>query len=107
MPHPNARTRIIAQKLFELANIEAGVIVFSEVMGRDVVRWELITIGLTLFAVLYILGYLLLSPRSKRGSGLTPLSELLPPIPSDSSQQTASEHCGSSSVLVKWGGATR
>jgi hypothetical protein len=38
MPHSDARTKIIAQKLFELANIEAGVIVFSEVMGRDVVR---------------------------------------------------------------------
>jgi hypothetical protein len=66
MSYPDARTRIIAQKLFELANTEAGVIVFSEVMGRDVVRWELITVGLTLFAVLYSLGYLLLSPRSNR-----------------------------------------
>jgi hypothetical protein len=66
MASPDARTRIIAQKLFELANIEAGVIVFSEVMGWDVVRWELITVGLTLFAVLYSLGYLLLSPRSNR-----------------------------------------
>jgi hypothetical protein len=88
MSSPNARTKIIADKLFELANIEAGVIVFSEVMGRDVVRWELIIIGLTLFAVLYSLGYLLLSPRSTRGSGLTPISELLPPIPPDSSQST-------------------
>jgi hypothetical protein len=88
MPHPNARTRIIAQKLFELANIEAGVIVFSEVMGRDVVRWELIIIGLTLFAVLCTLGYLLLSPRSKRLPPLTPIAELLPLTPADSSQST-------------------
>jgi hypothetical protein len=88
MPHSDARTKIIAQKLFELANIEAGVIVFSEVMGRDVVRWELIIIGLTLFAVLYSLGYLLLSPRSKRLPSLIPVSEWLPPIPPDSSQST-------------------
>ena len=91
MPHPNARTRIIAQKLFELANIEAGVMVLSEVMGRDVVRWELIIIGLALFAVLYSLGYLLLSPRSTRGSGLTPIAKLLPPISPDSSPST-NEH---------------
>jgi hypothetical protein len=88
MPHSDASTKIIAQKLFELANIEAGVIVFSEVMGRDVVRWELIIIGLTLFAVLYSLGYLLLSPRSKRLPPLIPISEWLPPIPPDSSQST-------------------
>ena len=88
MLYPDARTKIIAQKLFALANIEAGVIVLSEVMGRDVVRWELIIIGLTLFAVLYILGYLLLSPRSKRLPPLTPISEWLPPIPPDSSQST-------------------
>jgi hypothetical protein len=88
MPHPNARTRIIAQKLFELANIEAGVIVFSEVMGRDVVRWGLITVGLTLFAVLYTLGYVLLSPRSKRPPSLTHISEVLPSTPFDSSQST-------------------
>jgi predicted permease len=88
MPRSDTRTRIIAQKLFELANIEAGVIVFSEVMGRDVVRWELIMVSLTLFAVLYILGYLLLSPRSKRGSGLTHISKLLPSLPPDSSQPT-------------------
>jgi predicted permease len=88
MPHPNARTNITAQKLFELANIEAGVIVFSEVMGRDVVRWELIIIGLTLFAVFYSLGYLLLSPRSKRVPPLKHIYELLPPIPPDSSQST-------------------
>jgi hypothetical protein len=75
MPSPDARTRIIAQKLFELANIEAGVIVFSEVMGRDVVRWGLITVGLTLFAVLYTLSYILLSPRSKPAPPLQPMSE--------------------------------
>jgi hypothetical protein len=62
--------------------------VFSEVMGRDVVRWELIIIGLTFFAVLYTLGYLLLSPRSTRGSGLTPIAESLPPTPADSAQST-------------------
>jgi hypothetical protein len=75
MSSPDARTSIIAQKLFELANIEAGVIVFSEVMGRDVVRWALIIIGLMLFAVLYNLGYLLLSPRSKPVPPLQPMSE--------------------------------
>jgi hypothetical protein len=91
MLSPDDRTKIIAQKLFELANIEAGVIVLSEVMGRDVVRWELIIIGLALFAVLYSLGYLLLSPRSKRGSGPTPIAEWLPPTPADSSPST-NEH---------------
>ena len=35
------------------------------------VRWGLITVGLTLFAVLYILGNLLLSPRSNRPPALT------------------------------------
>jgi hypothetical protein len=57
-------------------------------MGRDVVRWGLITIGLTLFVVLYILGYLLLSPRSNRPPPLTPIADLLPPIPPDSSPST-------------------
>ena len=90
MPHPHACTRIIAQKLFELANIEAGVIVLSEVRGRDVVRWELLTLGLTLVAVFYILGDLWLSPHAKRGSGLTPMSEWLPAIPPDSSPSTNS-----------------
>jgi hypothetical protein len=60
----------------------------SEVMGRNVVRWELITIGLTLFAILYSLGYLLLSPRSNRPLPLTPISEWFPSPPPDSSQPT-------------------
>jgi hypothetical protein len=88
MSSPNARTKIIADKLFELANIEAGVIVFSEVMGRDVVRWELIIIGLTLFAVLYSLGYLLSPRQSNPVPPLQPISELLPPVPPNPSQST-------------------
>jgi hypothetical protein len=88
MSSPDARTKIIAQKLFELANIEAGVIVFSEVLGRDVVRWGLITVGLTLFAVLYTLGYLLLAPRSKRPPALNDGPAELPSIPRDPSQPT-------------------
>jgi hypothetical protein len=45
MPSPDARTKIIAQKLFELANIEAGVIVFSELLVREGVRCGLVAIG--------------------------------------------------------------
>jgi predicted permease len=87
MASPDARTRIIAQKLFELANIEAGVIVFSELLGREGVRWGLVVTGLGLFAVLYALGYILLSPRrSKPVPPLQPMSEWLPPVSPESSQ---------------------
>jgi hypothetical protein len=85
-PNPDTRTHIIADKLFELANIEAGVIVFSQLVVREGVRWGLIIIGLMLFAVLYSLGYLLLSPRSPRSPSLKHISELLPPVLPDSSQ---------------------
>jgi hypothetical protein len=51
----------VAEKLFELANIEAGVFILSEVMARETVRWGIVSVGLLLFAVLYLLGYLLLS----------------------------------------------
>ena len=88
MPSPDARTRIIAQKLFELANIEAGVIVFSELLVREGVRWGLVAIGLGLFTVLYTLGYLLLSPRSKHPPPLKHISEVLPSIPPAPSQPT-------------------
>ncbi|MDQ3828987.1 MAG: hypothetical protein M3361_06700 [Candidatus Tectomicrobia bacterium] len=80
MSSPDARTNIIAQKLFELANIEAGVIVFSELLVREGVRWGLVAIGFGLFTVLYTLGYTLLSPRSKPVPPLQPISELLPPV---------------------------
>jgi hypothetical protein len=88
MPHPAARTNTIAQNLLGLANIEVGAIVFSEIMRQDVVRWELITIALTLFAVLYILGYFLLSPPSKRSPALNNVSESLPSSSPDFSQLT-------------------
>ena len=88
MASPDARTRIIAQKLFELANIEAGVIVFSELLVREGVRWGLVAIGFGLFTVLYTVGYFLLSPRSKRPPSLTHLSEVLPSKPSNSFQST-------------------
>jgi hypothetical protein len=86
---PDTRTQIIADKLFELANIEAGVIVFSELLVREGVRWGLVVTGLGLFTVLYTLGYILLSPRSKPVPPLQPISELLPPVPPDSSQPSS------------------
>jgi len=61
LPSTQDRRKIIAEKLFELAKIEAGVIIFSEVMAREAVRWGVVSVGLLLFAMLYVLGYLLLS----------------------------------------------
>ena len=66
LPSPDARTNTMAQKLFELANLAAGVIVLSQLVAQEGVGWGIGLIGLILFATLYILGYLLLSPRSKR-----------------------------------------
>jgi hypothetical protein len=57
----NERRKIVAEKLFELANIEAGVIVFSELIVRGAVRWEVVTVGFFLFTSLYTLGYILLA----------------------------------------------
>jgi hypothetical protein len=62
--------------------------VFSELLVREGVRWGLVAIGLGLFTVLYTLGYILLSPRSKAVPPLQPISELLPPVPPESSQPT-------------------
>ena len=61
LPSTQDRRKIIAEKLFELANIEAGVIISSEVMTHASVRWGVLSVGLPLFAMLYVLGYLLLS----------------------------------------------
>lgn len=58
------RKKIIAEKLFELANIEAGVIVFGELIGREGVRSELIFLGSVIFVLLYAVGYLLLSKEN-------------------------------------------
>lgn len=55
--------KIIAEKLFELANIAAGVIVFSELAGRGEVRRDLILFGLVIFGLLYSSGYFLLNKQ--------------------------------------------
>ena len=58
------RRKIIAQKLFDLANIEAGVIVFSELAGRNGVRIGLVTLGFFIFFLLYSSGYVLLTKEN-------------------------------------------
>lgn len=54
------RRKIVAEKLFELANIEAGVIVFGELVSRGAVRWEIVAVGALFCSMLYFLGYRLL-----------------------------------------------
>lgn len=58
------RRKIIAQKLFDLANIEAGVIVFGELAGRGEVRNGLIASGAIFFALLYSFGLYLLNKQN-------------------------------------------
>ena len=58
------RKKIIAERFFDLANIEAGVIVFSELAGRGEVRIGLVLLGFILFVVLYAVGYLLLTKEN-------------------------------------------
>ena len=55
------KRKIFAEKLLELANIEAGVIVFSELIVQGSARWEMIVAGFFLFTALYTLSYILLS----------------------------------------------
>ncbi|GEM_PF-3839481 len=62
--HEDERRRIIAQKLFDLANLEAGVVVFGELAGRNGVRSELVMLGLTIFALLYGIGYFLITKEN-------------------------------------------
>ena len=62
--HLDERRKIIAEKLFELANIEAGVIVFSELAGRGGVRSEVIVFGSVFFVLFYAVAYLLLTKQN-------------------------------------------
>ena len=55
------RRRIVAEKLFELANIGAGVIVFGELVGRGEIRSVLVVFGILFFSLLYAVGFVLLS----------------------------------------------
>ena len=57
------RRKVIAQKLFDLANIEAGVVVFGELVGRGDVRSGVILVGSIVLALFYAVGYVLLSKR--------------------------------------------
>lgn len=61
--HGDERRKIIAQKLFDLANIEAGVVVFGELVGRGGVRSSMILFGSLVFVSFYAVGYVLLSKK--------------------------------------------
>ena len=52
--------RIVGQKLLDLANIEAGVLLFGQFTSTQGVQWRLIGLGFVVFLVLYIIGYILL-----------------------------------------------
>ena len=46
--------KIIATKLFDLANLAAAALVFGEVAARETVRWPVLAVGGLAFALLYI-----------------------------------------------------
>ncbi|MBI3302137.1 MAG: hypothetical protein HYZ72_08700 [Deltaproteobacteria bacterium] len=52
--------RIVGQKLLDLANIEAGVLLFGQFTSTQGVQWRLIGLGFVVFLVLYIIWYILL-----------------------------------------------
>jgi len=51
------RRKIIAQKLFDLVNIEAGIVVFGELVGRGGVRNSVLLFGSAVFILLDLLLY--------------------------------------------------
>lgn len=57
---------VVGQKLVDLANIEAGVIIFGQFVTGRPVEWIGIWAGLALFALLYALGSWLIA----RGRGV-------------------------------------
>ena len=52
--------RIVGQKLLDLANIEAGVLLFGQFASIQGVQWRLMDLGFIVFLVLCIIGYILL-----------------------------------------------
>jgi hypothetical protein len=52
--------RIMGQKLLDLANIEAGVLLFGQFTSTQGVQWRMIGFGIVVFLVLYVVGYILL-----------------------------------------------
>jgi len=52
--------RIVGQKLLDLANIEAGVLLFGQFTSTQGIQCRLIGLGFVVFLVLYIIGYILL-----------------------------------------------
>lgn len=61
--HGDERRKIIAQKLFDLANIEAGVVVFGELAGRGELRSSVVLLGSIVLVLFYAVGYVLLSKK--------------------------------------------
>jgi hypothetical protein len=52
--------RIVGQKLLDLANIEAGVLLFGQFTSTQGIQWRLVSVGFVVFLVLYVIGYILL-----------------------------------------------
>jgi hypothetical protein len=52
--------RIVGQKLLDLANIEAGVLLFGQFASTQGVQWRLMVLGFIAFLALYVIGYILL-----------------------------------------------
>ena len=52
--------KIIATKLFDLANLAAAALVFGEVAARELVRWPILAVGGVAFALLYIVAGIML-----------------------------------------------
>lgn len=45
--------KIVAMKLFDLANLGAAALIFGEVAGREAIRWQILTVGALAFFILY------------------------------------------------------
>lgn len=49
-------SHLVGQKILDLANIEAGVVIFGQFVAGRPVEWVIIWVGLAAFILLYAFG---------------------------------------------------